>query len=320
MALRVRRSSARGLPIVLGAGSKGAITAHWSSVSSPFFTPSFYNKQITTNKLQQTKPKLLLKPLLKLGAGIIASLLCIMFGLLFFSDALSFPFTFQNTIFPLGIAALFPAAFCAFHARRVQSRKFAVWGILATIFTYFYTGFFYLDGAPTTKMPDKIWTQGNRTSIERNYRFFHTMRLYDESDKILLQTGIKTFAPENPVVPIQLRGRDGAGYIVPQHWGSDNLFVFGVQETVGTVSEARVRWQTDGPKWLAKKQASINEYIRREESLRVSLEQTGFAKTASWYSNWLAAFTASLLGIDFGFAVLGRAAYIRRREKRTKRA
>lgn len=143
-----------------------------------------------------------------------------------------------------------------------------------------------------------------------------------EKEVRLLETGLQAFQGANSAIPAELQGAKGT-YVVPDRFGKQVGFYpfrIDVPETVATLNEARSRWQTDGPRWLRETQQVLNSDRHYEEPLRISLQQTCWAKTAPWYAGMMGTFSVFLVVCDAAFATLGRAVYAKRRANRKKRA
>ncbi len=254
-----------------------------------------------------------------MGGALALAYLCGILASIVLNEGFNAPITSGSPIIGgVNTLVLLVLCVCSFQARRAQTRRFALWSALAAVSVFFYTGFFYLDGAPT----DEEWTQGSRASIQSYYNWRHSERLSSEQHVQRLQTYIKLFQQPNPVIPAELKGEDGTGYIVPCHYLVPNSFQTGrdTPKTVATLAEARAEWQSKGPNLLFTTKANYNGHLHYEEPLRIALQQTGFAKTAWWYALVTAGFGAWLVTLDWIFAKLGRAVFAKRRTQRIKPA
>lgn len=251
----------------------------------------------------------------RVGGAVGAGMLSFLLGLVAFGG-------FSSAVIPLVFFVfLLLAAVCAYQARQAQRRLFATWGMLATLFAFLYTGFFYVDGAPT----EENWTQGSRASIAQAYDQWHADTLRHESAIMQLQLGLQTYQEgmPNQTVRVPAALQTDEGFVVPASYRQRAYrgpFRATRVETVPTLAEARARWQVDGPLWLARMKQLSNGDYHYEEPLQIALQQTGFARTAWWYAMVLASFAGCLVLVDGLFASLGRVQFTKRHRRYTKSA
>jgi hypothetical protein len=96
--------------------------------------------------------------------------------------------------------------------------------------------------------------------------------------------------------------------------------LWGQESSVLTLQEARTRWRSAAPTWLLVSQQSIaseDRYLRNYQAVQSQPMQFR-PDLITWDDLWIAPFTAILVALDAVAALLGRWAFLRRRQDRLR--
>ena len=211
----------------------------------------------------------------------------------------------------------------AFAARRAQTRRLVCAGLAATVATFFYTGFWYVDSPPGCR-DGSGWPRSSAVHISR-------IEAEDAASlaaqRRVLDEGSRVYQAASPVVPASLRR--GTGYVVPApyatRWNVPARYITSIRnialapQAVPTLAQAQARWRADGTKWAAWVGTIQDACRTQSEPTRLALLQTGFRwRAAVWNARQTLTVALWLLVLDGLAARVSQQIYLRRR-KRSRR-